>query len=67
MRKIQINDVVKFNKNHRYHGCLGIVISKDKVGREHIYEIAIPIPESGGEHTIATGKEIVRIGRIEVE
>ena len=74
MRKIEINDVVKFNKNHTYRDCFGVVENIEKHGRNKVYQIMIPMPncgngdgECGGYRVTATKDEFVRIGRIEVE
>ena len=66
MSRIGINDVVKFKKNHKYRGCFGIVESIEKQGRNNVYQIVVPFPESGGERTFATSKEVKKIGKVEV-
>lgn len=64
MTKIQVNDVVQFNSNHEYKGCLGVVKSIEIAKRVKYYEIVIQIPEAGSEFAIATRKEITKVGSL---
>lgn len=74
MSRIEVNDVVRFNKDHEFKGCLGIVENIEKHGRNKVYQIMIPMPncgngdgECGGYRVTATKEEIVRIGKMEVD
>ena len=44
---IKKNDVVQFNENHKWTGCLGIVKEKKKCGDDTRYMIGLPIPQQG--------------------
>ena len=64
-----INDVVQFNENHKWCGCLGIItglkICKDKKGNEDIrFMIGVPIPQQGTAYIFVMESEnaIERIG-----
>lgn len=59
---MEVNDVVQFNKNHKWCGCLGI-ITKDK-GYDHPrrYMIEVLIPEVGSACIFDDGSGIERIG-----
>ena len=39
----KVNDVVQFNENHKWCGCLGII---DEVQGDR-YLVGVPIPQSG--------------------
>ena len=39
----KVNDVVQFNENHKWCGCLGII---DEV-RGNRYLVGVPVPQSG--------------------
>ena len=60
----KVNDVVQFNENHKWCGCLGIV-TEDK-GYEHPgwYLIRVPIPMQGVAYIYDDGSGIEEIGRI---
>lgn len=58
------NDVVQFNENHKWCGCLGIV---DKVKRNGVYMVGVPIPNNENEartaYIFAQENEIEYIGQ----
>lgn len=66
MSKIEINDVVRFNEKHRFRGCFGIVRTINDAGRAKFYDVAVPVPESGSEFTVATRKQIEKVGKLKV-
>lgn len=41
------NDVIQFNENHKWCGCLGIISEVKQCGNDIRYLIGVPIPESG--------------------
>ena len=59
---IELYDVVQFNENHEWRGCLGIV-SEDK-GYDHPrrYLIGVPVPEQGTAYIFDDGSNIERVG-----
>ena len=41
------NDVVQFNENHKWCGCLGIVNEIKQCDNDTRYMVGIPIPQQG--------------------
>lgn len=42
------NDVVQFNENHKWCGCVGIVTEAKVVGNNDVrYMIGVPVPQKG--------------------
>lgn len=60
-----VNDVVQFTENHKWVGCLGIIVKvKDNgVGHPRRYMIGIPIPERGTAYIFDDGSNLERIGK----
>lgn len=56
-------DVVQFNENHKWCGCLGIIdeVRPTKTGNR--YMVAMPIPEKGTAYIFALEQDLERIGR----
>lgn len=52
------NEVVQFNENHKWCGCLGIV---EEVKKNRIM-VGIPAPEKGTAYIFARPEELERIG-----
>ena len=46
MIMFKVNDVVQFNENHKWCGCLGII---DEVHRDR-YLVGVPVPQSGAAY-----------------
>ena len=44
---LAINDVVQFNENHKWCGCIGIVTEIKDCGNDTRYMIGVPIPQQG--------------------
>lgn len=44
---MKVNDVIQFNENHKWCGCLGIISEVKKCGDDTKYMIGIPIPLQG--------------------
>jgi hypothetical protein len=58
---VRKQDVVVFNENHKWCGCLGYVDSyKENVD---IYVIGVPIPERGVAYIRCNSKDIEYIGK----
>lgn len=48
MSEIKLNDVVQFNKNHKWIGCFGIVTETKKFANGSVrYMVEVPIPHKG--------------------
>ena len=56
------NDVVQFNENHKWCGCLGIISEVKKVGDDIRYMVGVPIPESGIAYVFVGERDIEFIG-----
>lgn len=41
------NDVVQFNENHKWCGCLGIINEVKKCGNDVRYMVGVPAPMKG--------------------
>ena len=39
-----VNDVVQFNENHKWCGCLGIVNEIKNCGEDFRYMVGVPVP-----------------------
>lgn len=63
MREIQKNDVVQFNENHKWCGCIGIVDSiKEFPDMRKRIMIGIPVPEKGTAYIFAEPEDLEVIG-----
>ena len=59
-----INDVVQFNENHKWCGCLGMIIEiKGRYSETCKYLVGIPTPEKGTAYAFAENYEIEYIGK----
>lgn len=65
MAKYRVNDVVQFNENHKWIGCLGIIAEVKDCGDDYRYMIGVPIPERGTAYIFSMEKnaEFEYIGR----
>lgn len=52
------NDVVQFNENHKWKGCLGII---EEIDSQRIM-VGVPVPQRGTAYIFATESEIEYIG-----
>ena len=59
---IDINRVVQFTENHKWCGCLGIVVEDRGQGHPRRFMIAIPVPEKGTAYIFDDGEHIEDIG-----
>ena len=41
------NDIVQFNENHKWCGCLGIINEVKICGDDKKYMVGLPIPQQG--------------------
>ena len=60
MSKFQVNNVIQFINNHKWHGCLGII---DTVSKDY-YLIKIPMPERGSVYITDSGYHLKYIGTV---
>ena len=58
------NDVIQFNENHKWCGCLGIISEAKRIENDVRYLIGVPIPESGAAYifSLESKHEIEKIG-----
>ena len=59
------NDVVQFNENHKWCGCLGIITEAKKCGNDVRYMVGVPMPEQGTAYifTMESANEVEYIGK----
>lgn len=55
---IKLNDVVQFNKNHKWRGCLGIV----KEVKNLRIMVGVPVPMQGTAYIFCKEEDIEYIG-----
>lgn len=60
---MKVNDVVQFTENHKWCGCLGIIIEDRVDVRPRRYMIGVPIPHHGTAYIFDDGTGIERIGK----
>jgi len=60
---LKVNDVVQFNENHKWCGCLGIVTEDKGFDYPRRYMIGVHIPDSGIAYIFDDGSNIERIGK----
>ena len=63
--EIKIDDVVQFNENHKWCGCLGIITEiKDCKDNGIRYMVGVPIPNQGTAYifVMSTENAIEKIG-----
>lgn len=63
---MEVNDVVQFNENHKWCGCLGIIDEIKDCGQNGIrYMVGVPMPQQGTAYifVMSTENAIERIGR----
>jgi hypothetical protein len=53
----QKNDVVQFNENHKWCGCLGVIDEVKDCGDDIRYMIGVPIPEQGTAFIMSMGSQ----------
>lgn len=56
-------DVVQFNENHKWVGCLGIVTEDKGFDHPRRYMIGVQIPWQGIAYIFDDGSNIERIGK----
>lgn len=44
---MKINDVIQFNENHKWRGCLGIINDIKRCGDDIRYTVGVPAPMEG--------------------
>lgn len=55
---MKVNDVVQFNENHKWCGCLGIISEIKDCGPNGIrYQVALDIPMQGIAYIFVMDKE----------
>ena len=62
---INKNDVIQFTENHKWCGCLGIIVAIEAIGKEkNKYLIGVPIPMQGQgtAYIFDDGSNIEKIG-----
>jgi len=52
-----INDVVQFNENHKWCGCLGIIEQIKDCGDDIRYLVGVPVLEGGIAYIFCMGSE----------
>lgn len=63
---IEIGDVVQFNENHKWCGCLGIITEKKDCGENGIrFMVGVPVPQQGTAYIFVMNSEfaIEKIGK----
>ena len=65
MESIEIGDVVQFNENHKWCGCLGIVNEKKILEDGIKIMVGVPIPQQGTAYIFVMNNEIAieKIGK----
>ncbi len=58
-----VNDVVQFNENHKWTGCLGIITEDKGKGHPRRYMIGVPVPEQGTAYIFDDGTSVEYIGK----
>ena len=59
---IKPNDVIQFTENHKWCGCLGIVLNDKGYDHPRRYVIGVPVPGNGIEYIFCDGSNIERVG-----
>lgn len=54
---MKIGDVVQFNENHKWCGCLGIINEVKKCGNDVRYMVGVPAPMKGTAFIFAMESE----------
>lgn len=60
---MNIGDVVQFNENHKWCGCLGIIKEIKRCGDDIRYMVGIPIPTEGTAFIFVMQSDIEYIGQ----
>lgn len=60
---MKVNDVVQFTENHKWCGCLGIIIEEKEMYGTERYMIGVPIPQQGTAYIFDDGTGIEYIGK----
>lgn len=54
----RIGDVVQFNENHKWCGCLGIIEeTKECANKEIRYMVGVPVPQKGTAYIFSMENE----------
>lgn len=59
---MKVNDVIQFTENHKWCGCLGIIIEDKGEVRPRRYMIGVPVPYCGTAYIFDDGTGIEYIG-----
>ena len=59
------NDLVQFNENHKWRGCIGIINMAEQCEKDVKYLIGVPVPEQGTAYifSMELKKEFELVGR----
>lgn len=62
---MEVGDVIQFNENHKWCGCLGIITEIKRYEREIRFMIGIPIPGQGTAYIFVSSGEVAieKIGK----
>lgn len=62
---MQTGDVVQFNENHKWCGCLGIIEEIKEIHNDIRFMVGIPVPQKGTAYIFVLNSEfaIEKIGR----
>ena len=66
MEDMEVGDVVQFNENHKWTGCLGIIDEINDCGKNgKRYMVALPLPQQGTAYIFVMPSEfaIEKIGK----
>lgn len=63
---IEVGDVIQFNENHKWTGCLGIISKIKKYDSGNIrYMVGVPVPQQGTAYifVLDSEKAIEKVGK----
>lgn len=62
---MEVGDVIQFNENHKWCGCLGIITEIKKYGDKIRFMVGVPIPQEGTAYIFVTNEEVAieKIGK----
>lgn len=55
---MNVGDVVQFNENHKWRGCLGIIEEKKEIKDDIRYMVGVPIPQRGTAYIFVLQSEL---------
>lgn len=58
-------DIVQFNENHKWCGCLGIIKEIKRCGNSIRFMVGVPIPQQGTAYIFVSSEEVAieKIGK----